>query len=468
MSRISIANLKKTIYYLKRNGLRDTCLAALERLRQNEYADWKYEDISEADAAAQRGRKWERKVKFSILVPAYRTREAFLRAMTESVLGQTYDCFELIIADASGDDSVEKIINTYADERIVYLRLAENGGISANTNAALHAAAGEYIGLLDHDDLLARDALYEAALRIERAEREGWTPGLLYSDEDKCDETGTVFYEPHLKEDFNLDLLLSNNYICHFMILESSLMREAGFRSAYDGAQDYDMALQCVRRLLEQEGQKQAQLKQTQREQDHTDWQRRIVHIPRVLYHWRCHQGSTAVNPKSKSYAYEAGCRAVQAFLDDVGWQGSVSPSRHLGFYRTEYGGSVFESRPDLGAVGGPIWGRGKRMTGGIYRMDGTCPYEGLRKGFSGYMHRAAMQQDAYAVDVRNIRLRRELRELYEQVNRNRDGKGQLLEEEYRSRSLRLAEKIHEKGYRILWDPGYDNGGESDSDHSEF
>lgn len=450
MSRISIANLKKTFYYLKRNGLRDTCLAALERLQEKEYADWNYEEISQEEAAVQSGRNWEKKIKFSILVPAYRTPERFLREMTESVLRQTYDCFELVVADASQDDSVKRVLDTYADRRIVYLKLAENGGISANTNAALRAATGEYIGLLDHDDLLARSALYEAALRIEQAGRQGCPAGLLYTDEDKCDESGTAFYEPHLKEDFNLDLLLSNNYICHFMIVERSLMREAGFRDAFNGAQDYDLALQCVRRLLLREA------------------GAGIVHIPKVLYHWRCHQGSTAANPQSKSYAYEAGGRAVQAFLEDMGWRGSVSSSGHLGFYRTGYAAGVFESRPDVGAVGGPVWS-GKKLSGGIYRPDGTCPYEGLRRGFSGYMHRAAMQQDAYAVDIRKMRLRRELWDLYEQVLPP-GPKERLQEEEYRALSIRLAEKIHEKGYRILWDPGYDNGndGESDSGDSEY
>lgn len=450
MSKISIANLKKTFYYLKRNGLRDTCLAALERLQENGYADWNYEEISREEEAFQRGRNWEKKIKFSILVPAYRTPEKFLRGMTESVLGQTYDCLELVVADASDDDSVKRVMDTYADDRIVYLKLAENGGISANTNAALRAATGAYIGLLDHDDLLARDALYEAALRIEQAEREGCPAGLLYTDEDKCDESGTAFYEPHLKEDFNLDLLLSNNYICHFMIAESSLMRETGFRGAFDGAQDYDLALQCVRRLLTRER------------------GAGIVHIPRVLYHWRCHQGSTAVNPRSKSYAYEAGGRAVQAFLDDMNWKGSVSSSGHLGFYRTAYKDGLFAGRPDLGAVGGPVWS-GKKMSGGIYRQDGTCPYEGLRKGFGGYMHRAAMQQDAYAVDIRKMRVRRELSELYGQFRLPAAGE-KMQEAEYRAKSIELAEKIHEKGYRILWDPGYDDGigSESDGGHSEF
>lgn len=152
---------------------------------------------------------------FSILVPTYRTPENYLREMIDSVLAQTYGSFELILADASGDESVKQVVDTYEDKRIRYIRLAENKGISGNTNEALKHATGLYTGLLDHDDLLTPDALYENAMAIAEARSRGIRPQLLYSDEDKCDENGENYFCPHKKEEFNLDLILSNNYICH-------------------------------------------------------------------------------------------------------------------------------------------------------------------------------------------------------------------------------------------------------------
>lgn len=214
MAKLSKSNLKKTLYYLKRNGLRDTYLAALERLRKKE--DYRYEAPAEAVLKAQKEEASRMaSLLFSILVPTYRTPENYLREMIDSVLAQTYGSFELILADASGDESVKQVVDTYEDKRIRYIRLAENKGISGNTNEALKHATGLYTGLLDHDDLLTPDALYENAMAIAEAKSRGIRPQLLYSDEDKCDENGENYFCPHKKEEFNLDLILSNNYICH-------------------------------------------------------------------------------------------------------------------------------------------------------------------------------------------------------------------------------------------------------------
>jgi len=177
MSKISIANLKKTIYYLKRNGLRDTYLAALERFREKGSGVCAtYKELTEEEKQRQRLTAWQRRPLFSILVPTYKTPSVYLRAMIDSVLDQTYENLELILADASGDDSVKGVVDTYEDERIVYIALEQNGGISENTNAALERARGEYVGLLDHDDLLTSDALYEMARQIETAHQEGSAP----------------------------------------------------------------------------------------------------------------------------------------------------------------------------------------------------------------------------------------------------------------------------------------------------
>ena len=166
------------------------------------------------------------------------------------MLDQTYGNFELILADASESDQVERVIKTYDDKRILYKRLKQNGGISTNTNQALMYATGDYAALLDHDDVLTRDALYEMASCIWNAENRNVELQLLYSDEDKCDENGTDFYEVHRKEKFNLDLILSNNYICHFMVMKRQMMQELQLRSVCDGAQDYDLVLRAVSLML--------------------------------------------------------------------------------------------------------------------------------------------------------------------------------------------------------------------------
>lgn len=261
MGKINRANMKKAIYYLKRNGITNTWYAAKERLSEKPQTPYYYVPISMEEAIKQRKEASQMDITFSIVVPAYRTSEEYLKEMIDSVAGQTYSKWELIIADATEDDSVKVIIDKLKNEnskhyettvlgQIRYVRLAQNAGIAENTNQALAYVTGQYTGLLDHDDVLTKDALYEMAVQIEEARKEGIELKMLYSDEDKCNGDRTSYYEPHQKEDFNLDLLLSNNYICHFLVMESSFIRKLGFRSKYDGAQDYDLVLRAAATLL--------------------------------------------------------------------------------------------------------------------------------------------------------------------------------------------------------------------------
>ena len=228
---------------------------------------------------------------------------------------QTYRRWELILADAGGAREIaldwaqrngmrvcsfssdanlcpktgemqDKLQNReWHDGEIVILRLTENAGISENTNRGIEAAAGGYIGLLDHDDLLTPDALYEmaAAIRKRNGNIAETQPLALYSDEDKCDGDGKRFYEPHRKTDFDGELLLSNNYICHFLVMEAGLMKRLKLRADFDGAQDFDLVLRAFAAGAA------------------------FLHVPKVLYHWRCHEASTAANPRSKSYAMRRG-----------------------------------------------------------------------------------------------------------------------------------------------------------------
>lgn len=497
MGGINRANLRKTLYYLKRNGLADTWYAAKERLEESKAEPYRYQPPTEQELERQRqesegqirwqelkgqgqepegqgqesedqgrepegqgqksegqelkgqGQESESQIRrpepgkrnafqgtVSIVVPMYHTKERYLRELIESVLAQTFPRWELVLADASEETHLHAVVQEYADTRIRYISLRENAGIAENTNHAMAYATGDYIGLLDHDDLLTADALYEMSLGIARG-------GLmLYSDEDKCNEDATEFYEPNLKEKFNLDLLLSNNYICHFLVMESSLMKELGLRQAYDGAQDYDLILRGAECLMEREEQ--------------------IIHIPRVLYHWRCHRGSTAENPRSKQYAYEAGRRAVQAFVDRLRWNAEVEGMKHLGFYSLSYPAGPLHDRTDLGAMGGRILSRG-RTVGGRMTEDGRVFYEGLPAAYSGYLHRAVLPQDADAVDIRCIRVREECIPIFEEITGVTyrelpgtaifDASGLPPDMNCQRVSIALGKAIREAGYRILYQP---------------
>ncbi len=468
MAKINKANLKKAYYYLKRNGLRGTYLAALERLQKNN-EDYIFTEISEEEYALERAfSKEHSEICFSILVPAFHTKPEFLKACIDSVLAQSYENWELILADAgandseansAAEDSVEAIVKTYQDSRIQYLRLKENAGISENTNAALQVATGDYIGLLDHDDVLTKNALYENAKAIYEAGKAGINLKLLYSDEDKCDGAGEKMYEPHHKPNFNLDLLLSNNYICHFTVMQAELMKKLGFRKAYDGAQDYDLALRAVIHILKQETAEGKTLLGVDAGE--------IAHISKILYHWRCHESSTAENPQSKQYAYEAGKNALEDFYKAAGIKAIVSHTAHLGFYETKYAENLFAARPDIGMVGGPLYSGKKKICGGIYEKNGKCPYAGLKRGFSGYMHRAILSQEAYAVDVRNMGLREEFGEAYEALCEKYFALGELcdsstdnreieknLEKKYRKLSMELSKEVRKRGYRVVYNGG--------------
>jgi len=425
------ANLKKTYYYLKKNGIADTYIAVRERLYARTspryMAGYTYVPVSEEELKKQRETVFDKNYKFSILVPMYETKPEFAKAMIDSVVNQTYSNWELILADASKSNVVKDLVlggkgenldspgemptrGYTEDVRIRYVRISENKGISENTNEALQYATGEYVGLLDHDDLLTPDALYEMAVMLEEAAKEGKEAAFVYSDEDKCDTEAKVYYEPHVKLGFNWDLLLSNNYICHFLIMKTDLIQKLGFRKEYDGAQDFDLVLRAS----------------MEKEPDDV-----ILHVEKVLYHWRCHDLSTAANPQSKLYAYEAGRRASEAALKEflIRMHGSESVkgvsdaegfyvnnirvrvihTKHNGFYRVEYGKGtaedIFIVRKDIGIVGGPVIERNK-ITTGIIGDYGQCPYEGLPAGFSGYMHRMALQQDCDCVDMMNMEVR--------------------------------------------------------------
>lgn len=385
-------NIKKTINYSKKNGYGEAVVAAWERVTAKYYADYDYCAPDRDTLERQRADQSVSDLRISILVPAYETQEVYMSALIESCIGQTYANWELVIADGSATDIVKKTVDTYQDARIRYVRLEGNDGIAENTNRAIEVATGDYCGLLDHDDLLTADALYEMA-RAVQAHR----PVLAYSDEDKCDESGRHFYDPHFKLDFNLDLLLTNNYVCHFMVVRSDVLKKMQVRKEYDGSQDYDIILRVVGNRLMKE-----------KENNGTEpVERFIVHVPKVLYHWRCHENSTADNPQSKMYAYEAGKKALIDFASRMGWKVHVRHNKHLGFYRIEYGESVLTHRPDLAAVGGFVARHGRVASG---------TYKGQPLLYAGYMNRMDLYQNTDQLDIRNMAVNKAYQGVYEEV----------------------------------------------------
>ncbi len=445
MAVISLSNLKKTWYYMKKNGPSAALAAVLERLEAAKGAPYVYEEPEEEERRRQR-RSASGGPSFSVVVPAYATKPEHLRALLSSVKEQTAPNWELLLSDATTDASVYETARSWAAENgvpfraaeegreflpgcIRYLKLEKNLGIAGNTNEGIGMARGEYTGLLDHDDLLTPDALYEMGRAAMRENATGMRPQALYSDEDKCDGAAARFYEPHRKTDFNPDLLLTNNYICHFLVMETGLLKRLLLRPGYDGAQDYDLVLRAMAEGIH------------------------FLHVPKVLYHWRCHEESTAANPRSKAYAYEAGRRAVEDYCRRAGWKAGVSHLKHLGFYRVDYEGDIFAQRPEVGAVAWPLPG-GRRFLSGIYLADGGMLYGGLRRGFSGPMHRASLQQDVGVADVRCMKAAPGLEALrQEALGRISDAKGETAEGAAFAQSAAFCEEIRKRGQLILWDP---------------
>lgn len=433
-------NIIKTIRYGRKNGYDEALKAAFERVSSKYYKDYSYIEPGFDVLEAQKGK--DEDILFSIIVPAFETPVEYLVALIESCINQTYSNFELIIADGSDSNVVYDTLAKFNDLRIRYVKLAENGGISENTNEGIKAAKGQYCCLLDHDDLITKDALYEVYQAIKKSKVE---PILVYSDEDKCDATGTNFYEPHFKLDFNFDLILTNNYVCHLSVIKTDTISQLLIRKQYDGSQDYDLVLRIVSSLYlhEKEG-------AGKKVED------AIVHVPKVLYHWRCHESSTAENPESKMYAYEAGRKALNDFINRVGWKADIRHNKHLGFYRIAYKNDVLSHREDLAAIGGFVVKKGRIISG---------KYSGKKAAYAGYMNRLDLYQNVEMLDVRNLAVNKKLVEVYERVtghdyvdtfninNDLPDWIAKLDRSELEKINNSLSKELMKDGHRLLLDP---------------
>ena len=321
---------KKSLEYLRTNGLQALVQKSVQKVRDvrnrpMDYEKWLPRHLpGEEELRRQRNTRFPWSPKISIVVPLYRTKKEYLQQMIDSVKAQTYQNWELCLSDGSGEKSpLTGILRAAAaaEPRIRVIENQEQLRIAQNTNAALAAASGEYVAFMDHDDMLCPHALFECV----KALNQDRDTDLLYSDEDKMSVKGTRFFEPHFKPDFNPDLLRTVNYICHLFVARRAFLEEVGpLRPEFDGAQDYDLILRC------------------------TEKTGRIRHIPKILYHWRSHEQSTAENPESKLYAFEAGMRALSAHYERLGIPAKVSMGQYPGLYRTWY---EWEEKPLISII---------------------------------------------------------------------------------------------------------------------
>lgn len=309
---------KKAADYYHTHGISSLVKKSVQKIHEiqqskGQYGTWLKENkVTRQELKRQRNTTFPEDIRISIVVPLYRTDKYLLKELINSVLAQTYGNWELCLSDGSGKDSpIREALEEYQkkDSRIRVVFHEEQLKISENTNAAIQIATGNYIAFADHDDTLAEEALYQMAAEISRHP----DTKLLYSDEDVIDIKGKRLI-PHFKPDYNPDYLCCVNYICHLVVVKKELLDRVGLlRKEYDGSQDYDFLLRC------------------------TENTQNIRHIPKILYHWRSHEGSTAGNPDDKPYAVIAGEKALAAHYERLGIKAQVEYTGNPVVFRTRF-----------------------------------------------------------------------------------------------------------------------------------
>ncbi len=423
-----MSKLQKVLDIYKRYGFSGFFNKLDEKLHAP-YRDYNKRIAEYLPSAAERKEQEKKQAEFpfrpliSIVVPTYETEERFLTDLLNSVQNQTYPKWELILADGSKTDRVRNCLERYrrtnplfgeGESLVRYQRLEKNGGISENTNEGLKLAQGDYIAFMDHDDVLTENALYEAVTALnEKPYR------FLYTDEDKVNVTLSFFEQPHFKKDFDLELLRTNNYICHLLILEKKLLDEiGGFRKEFDGSQDYDLTLRAVEQIIFPDG------------KYHAEKRDEIHHIPKICYHWRMHDASTAGNSSSKSYTASAGLRAVEAHFKRLQIEAELTERIEVGCYRITYSKPPVEMFSDekieFRIAEGVVPRTGAKeellrtlmqeqvgaVCGKVYAKDGTIDqaglktlpdggteklFHGLKGSYKGYERRAVLKQESDA-----------------------------------------------------------------------
>ena len=315
---MNFRNLRRGYNYLKANGVKKSLLKLKNKVKRRkdmsnqsvDYLDYvKNNKLSIRTIEKQRSAKFNYMPKISIVVPMYNTKFSYFVELIDSINNQTYQNFEVCLADSSKipDVQIQKYIQELNSSKIVYKNISQNLGISENTNVAISFSTGDYVAFCDHDDVISIDALYEVVKAINSSDAD-----FIYTDEDIL-ENG-IRKNPHFKPDFSPDLLTSYNYICHLCVVKRKLFDEVGLlNKEFDGAQDYDFVLRA------------------------TEKAKNIVHIPKVLYHWRAHETSTSYNSSAKEYVYMAGKRAIEEHFKRINIKAKVEILDEPGRYRVKY-----------------------------------------------------------------------------------------------------------------------------------
>lgn len=312
-----ISLIKKSLLTINKEGISAFFIKVRDYLKRSErdYVRWMKKNTLTEERTEEIKKEitgFQYRPKVSIIMPVYNVDQIWLEKAINSVLNQLYGNWELCIADdGSTKDYLKEILEKYSnqDKRIRVSYLPDNKGIVCASNEALSLATGEFVGLLDNDDELSMDALYEVVkLLNERRETD-----FIYSDEDKITEKG-VRHDPFFKPDWSPDTLHCCNYITHFVLIRRNIVNDLGaFREGYEGSQDYDLFLRV------------------------TEKTKNIVHIPKVLYHWRCIEGSAAKDSEAKLYAYDSAKKALTDHIQRFGLDGEVVNGELVGTYRVKY-----------------------------------------------------------------------------------------------------------------------------------
>lgn len=310
------SNFDRAKEFIKDNGFIPFVRKAIRKIKGErfDYNIWiKEHVITPEELVTQKMHTFEYEPLISILIPTYKTPKHLLVETIDSVLNQSYSNWELCIADGNSEEEyIKEMLNDYSnrDSRIKVKYLDENKGIAGNTQECYYMANGDYIGLFDHDDLLEPNALFEVVKAINNDK----TIDFIYTDEDKINEKSNYRFDPHFKQDFAIDTFRSYNYICHFSVFRKDLMKKiGGFRDGFNGSQDYDIILRA------------------------TEVANNIHHIPKILYSWRVHSGSTAGNPKNKMYCYDSAKKAIDDELRRKGIKGKTRDGKYIGTYEVDY-----------------------------------------------------------------------------------------------------------------------------------
>ncbi|MDO5475582.1 MAG: glycosyltransferase [Eubacteriales bacterium] len=353
---------------------------------------------------------------FSIFMAVREPDLRLFKATLTSVLAQTYGDYELYILDRGISDQVRDVIAWYREDRLHYLDVSGDTTLAGVFNRAVSLAGGDYIFCMECGDMLTRDALFEMALAVMQTDAE-----ILYTDEDRCDVRGKHFTDPWFKPDFSLDYLYAVDYISKVLLVRRSLFLALRFREEYGEAPEYDFVLRAPKSG--------------------------IHHIPRIL----CHVYQKGAPPAE---VIEARKRALEDYFRVRKVRASVRPSRVAGIMEIEYIPDIFSARRMVGAVGGNVLDEKHRIIGGMQDERGNVLFEGWDEAEEGPRMIARTVQNAWAVDVRCMKIRAELQSVYEEIfGSPYDGHVMHGDENLNKLSRQFCARVREMGYSIVWDP---------------